>query len=131
MNLVVGSLVESKTAFTGIGKIVSISSENKNAIVGFFSSPRTPLSNQIDADIEHLSLVTSLDMKAEVFVQFPSTQTWKIGHYDGERPGNRALIKFSKEMSDNYDLTELFIPNALFLSSFFSFKIFIIFSKSV
>ena len=34
MKIGVGSLVESESAFKGVGKVVSISSENKSAIVG-------------------------------------------------------------------------------------------------
>ncbi|WP_157823282.1 protein DpdE [Psychromonas sp. MB-3u-54] len=107
-----GALVESDSAFKGIGKIVAIDNEKSSATIGFFKSPLQPYSNPIDVDIQYLTLVTSLDMRAEVFVQFPRSQTWKMGHYDGERPGNQALITFSREMRDPFDFTEIFIPNA-------------------
>ncbi|MDN3652323.1 protein DpdE [Thalassotalea ponticola] len=112
MNLSIGALVSSPSNFAGIGKIASFSGDGLTALVAFFIAPNKPLSNQIEIDIEHLELVTSLGERSEVFVKFPNTNTWKMGHYDGDRPGNQALISFSKDMRDVYDFTELFIPNA-------------------
>ncbi|MDO6777386.1 protein DpdE [Shewanella sp. 3_MG-2023] len=112
MNFVVGSLVSTSQVFKGIGKVKSIDSNSMTATVGFFCSPLTPYANLIDVALCDLEVVTSLGVRAEVFVQFPNSQTWKIGHYDGERPGNKALVTFSSNMRDVFDFTELFVPNA-------------------
>lgn len=110
--LKVGSLVSTSNIFKGIGKVKSIDSNSMIASVGFFCSPLTPYANVIDVALCDLEVVTSLGVRAEVFVLFPNSQTWKIGHYDGERPGNQALISFSSNMRGVFDFTELFIPNA-------------------
>lgn len=107
-----GSLVTTSSVFKGIGKVKSIDSNSMIASVGFFCSPLTPYANVIDVALCDLKVVTSLGVRAEVFVQFPNSQTWKIGHYDGERPGNQALVTFSSNLRDVFDFTELFVPNA-------------------
>ncbi|MCG9698015.1 protein DpdE [Shewanella sp. Isolate11] len=110
--LTVGVLVVASNVFKGIGKVKSIDSNSMTAGVGFFCSPLTPYANLIDVALCDLEVVTSLGVRAEVFVQFSNSQTWKIGHYDGERPGNQALITFSSNLRDVFDFTELFVPNA-------------------
>lgn len=107
-----GTLVKSHTAFTGIGKIVSIDKENKTAEIGFFASPLRPLANSINVPAVELQAVTSLGLNTEVFVQFPDTSSWKMGYYQGERPGVQALVVFSREMQGAYDFSELYVPNA-------------------
>lgn len=108
----VGSLVKSSTIFTGIGKIISIDSERKSAEIGFFASPLRPLANNITVLAKELQPVTSLGLNSEVFVQFPGTSSWKMGYYQGERPGEQALVVFSREMKGTYDFSELYVPNA-------------------
>ncbi|ODM54868.1 hypothetical protein BC455_25030 [Vibrio harveyi] len=108
----VGALVKSPTAFRGIGKIVSINAQDQSATIGFFASPLRPLANTIDVPASELRAVTSLGLNTEVFVQFPGSHSWKMGHYQGERPNEQALISFSREMKGVYDFGDLFIPNA-------------------
>ncbi|WP_318520000.1 protein DpdE [Photobacterium leiognathi] len=108
----VGSLVKSSNAFRGIGKIVAINQETSSADVGFFASPLRPFANIVNVSATDLRLVTSLGLNTEVFVQFPGSSSWKMGHYQGERPNEQALISFSREMKDVYDFGDLFIPNA-------------------
>lgn len=108
----VGTLVTAFKVFKGMGKVKSIDSSSMTASVGFFCSPLTPYANVIDVALCDLKVVTSLGVRAEVFVQFPNSQTWRIGHYDGERPGNQALVTFSSNLRDVFDFTELFVPNA-------------------
>lgn len=110
--LFVGALVVTSNVFKGIGKVKSIDSNSMTASVGFFCSPLTPYANVIDVALCDLKAVTSLGVREEVFVQFPNSKTWKIGHYDGERPGNQALVTFSSSLRDVFDFTELFVPNA-------------------
>ncbi|MCG3865142.1 MULTISPECIES: protein DpdE [unclassified Photobacterium] len=108
----VGSLVKSSNAFRGIGKIVAINQETSSADVGFFASPLRPFANIVNVSATDLRLVTSLGLNTEVFVLFPGSSSWKMGHYQGERPNEQALIYFSREMKDVYDFGDLFIPNA-------------------
>lgn len=110
--IVIGSLVTASYVFKGMGKVKSIDYDLKTASIGFFSSPLTPYANVMEVALCDLEVVTSLGVRAEVFVQFPNSQTWKMGHYDGERPGNQALVTFSSSMRDVFDFTELFVPNA-------------------
>ncbi|PTQ03853.1 protein DpdE [Vibrio sp. ZF 223] len=108
----VGSLVTSSTVFKGVGKIISIDLETKSAEIGFFASPLRPMANSINVPAAELQAVTSLGLNTEVFVQFPGTNSWKMGYYQGERPGEQALVVFSMKMKDAYDLSELYVPNA-------------------
>ncbi|HCZ9034616.1 TPA: hypothetical protein O4F91_001212 [Vibrio alginolyticus] len=108
----VGSLVKSPSAFTGVGKIVSIDRETLSAEIGFFASPLSPLANRINVPATELKAVTALGLNTEVFVQFPGTNSWKMGFYQGERPGERALVVFSRKMKGAYDFSELYVPNA-------------------
>lgn len=108
----VGALVKSPTAFTGIGKIISIDAENASAEIGFFASPLKPLANSINVSASELQAVTTLGLNTEVFVQFPGSNSWKMGYYQGERPGDQALVIFSRKLKDVYDFSELYVPNA-------------------
>ena len=108
----VGSLVKSSNAFRGIGKIVAINTETLSADIGFFASPLKPFANVINVSATELQPVTSFGLNTAVFVLFPSSNTWKMGHYQGERPNEQALISFSREMKGVYDFGDLFIPNA-------------------
>ncbi|OBT13532.1 hypothetical protein A9264_14035 [Vibrio sp. UCD-FRSSP16_10] len=108
----VGSLVKSNSAFTGIGKIISINKETLSAEVGFFASPIKPLANSVNVPATELQSVTSLGLNTEVYVQFPGTHSWKMGYYQGERPGDQALVVFSRKMKDAYNFSELYVPNA-------------------
>ncbi|ELR8729673.1 protein DpdE [Vibrio vulnificus] len=114
----VGSLVTSSNSFTGVGKIVSIDTHTQSAEIGFFASPLAPLANRLIVQAKDLIAVTALgdktDLKlnTEVYVQFPGTNSWKMGYYQGVMPVEQTLVVFSKELKGTYDLTELYVPNA-------------------
>ena len=111
MKLGVGSLVESKTAFAGIGKIVSISSENKSATVGFFTSPLSPTSNQIEVDGSQLIGKSKLFEQTVVYCKVGKSQNWRAGFYDGQRPNEQHLIKYGYDDYDVVSIDEIFVPN--------------------
>ncbi len=113
LRLVVGSLVESQTHFKGIGKILSISVENKTAKVGFFTSPNNPYDEIIEIEGSDLRGKQSLFEKTVIFCKFGANQNWRMGFYDGERPNNKHLIYFDKSESDIFDIEDLFVPNTL------------------
>jgi len=118
MKLGIGSLVESKTAFSGIGKIVSISSENKTAMVGFFTSPLSPISNQIEVAGSELIGKTKLFEQTVVYCKVGKSQNWRAGFYDGQRPNDEHLIKYNYNDSDVVPMEEVFVPNLLEGSQF-------------
>ncbi len=113
MKLIVGSLVESQTHFNGIGKILSISLENKTAKIGFFSSPKKPFDNILEIEGSHLQGKSNLFEKTIIFCKFGVNQTWRMGFYDGERPNNKHLIYFNQSESDVFHIEDLFVPNTL------------------
>lgn len=110
MKLGVGSLVESKTAFAGIGKIVSISSENKSATVGFFTSPLSPISNQIEVVGSQLIGKSKLFEQTVVYCKVGKSQNWRVGFYDGQRPNDQHLIKYGYDDFDVVSIDEIFVP---------------------
>ncbi|MCF4010637.1 protein DpdE [Rheinheimera sp. UJ63] len=118
MRLVVGSLVEGAPFFKGIGKILSTSAADQSATVGFFTSPINPYDKKIKVKGSDLIGKKKLFEKTVVYVKFGSTQRWRMGFYDGERPGDKHLIYFNHDESDIYEIEELFVPNLLALSSF-------------
>lgn len=119
MKLVVGSLVESQKHFKGIGKILKICVEKKTAKIGFFTSPRTPYDSIIELKGSELKGKERLFEKTVVFCKFGSSQNWRMGFYDGERPNNQHLVYFNHSESDVFDIEDLFVPNTL-NNSFFS-----------
>ncbi|MCG9751344.1 SNF2-related protein [Vibrio brasiliensis] len=108
----VGSLVKSSTAFSGIGKILSINAQEQSATIGFFASPFNPHDAQIEVSAQQLLPVTSLQNKSIVFCKVGTQGRWKLGFYEGERPGEKHLVEFSREFSDEFAMRDLYVPNA-------------------
>ena len=106
-----GSLVESDSAFKGIGKIVSIDSANQLVTVGFFTSPLNPYDNQIEVPVVSLKAKSKLQEQTVIYCRIGNNQDWIMGYYDGERPNNEHLIKFNAKESTVLELGDLFIPN--------------------
>ncbi|AOW76243.1 hypothetical protein A3Q34_04845 [Colwellia sp. PAMC 20917] len=113
MKLGIGSLVESKTAFSGVGKIVSISSKTKSATVGFFTSPLSPISNQIEVAGSELIGKSKLFDQTVVYCKVGKSQNWRTGFYDGQRPNDKHLIKYKYDDSDVVSIDDIFVPNFL------------------
>tara|TARA_R110002167_G_scaffold137654_1_gene324729 strand:- start:26129 stop:29203 length:3075 start_codon:yes stop_codon:yes gene_type:complete len=120
LRLGVGSLVESKTAFTGVGKIVSISSEKKSAVVGFFTSPLFPTSNQVEVAGSELIGKSKLFEQTVVYCKVGKSQNWRVGFYDGQRPNDQHLIKHGYDDYDVISIEEIYVPNLLGESQFSS-----------
>jgi ATP-dependent helicase HepA len=118
VKLGIGSLVESKTTFSGIGKITSISSENKSATVGFFTSPLSPISNQIEVVGPELIGKSKLFEQTVVYCKVGKSQNWRLGFYEGQRPNDQHLIKYGYEDYDVVSLEDVFVPNLLGNSQF-------------
>lgn len=118
MRLVVGSLVEGAGFFNGIGKILTISTVDNSAIVGFFTSPLTPYDKKLEVKGTDLIGKKRLFEKTIVYVKFGPTLRWRMGFYDGERPGDKHLIYFHQGESEIFDIEELFVPNFLENDSF-------------
>lgn len=118
MRLVVGSLVEGAGFFNGIGKILTISTVDNSAIVGFFTSPLTPYDKKLEVTGTDLTRKKKLFEKTIVYVKFGPTLRWRMGFYDGERPGDKHLIYFNQGESEIFDIEELFVPNLLESDSF-------------
>lgn len=113
MRLVEGSLVEGSPYFDGIGKILSISTVDQSATVGFFTSPLTPYDRKLEVKGTDLIGKKKLFEKTIVYVKFGPTRRWRMGFYDGERPGDKHLIYFNRGESEIFDIEELFVPNLL------------------
>ncbi|ALO34569.1 hypothetical protein CMT41_07460 [Colwellia sp. MT41] len=111
MKIGVGSLVESESAFKGVGKVVSISSERKSATVGFFTSPLSPSSNQIEVAGSELIGKSKLFEQTLVYCKVGKSQNWRAGFYDGQRPNDQHLIKYNYADSDVVSIEEIFVPN--------------------
>jgi len=107
----IGSLVESNTAFKGVGKIVSISSENSSAVIGFFTSPLSPHSNKIEVSASELMSKQKLFEQTIVYCKIGKSQNWRVGFYDGQRPNDQHLIKYNYDDSDVVSIEEIFVPN--------------------
>ncbi|AAZ24667.1 protein DpdE [Colwellia psychrerythraea] len=118
MKIGVGSLVESESAFKGVGKVVSISSEKKSAIVGFFTSPLSPISNPIEVAGSELIGKSKLFEQTVVYCKVGKSENWRAGFYDGQRPNDEHLIKYNYNDSDVVPLEEVFVPNLLEGSQF-------------
>ena len=88
----VGSLVKSTSAFSGIGKIVSIDTEMLSAEVSFFSSPSRPNEGRITVPASQLFPILALPNKSVVFCKVGTQERWKLGFYEGERPGEKHLV---------------------------------------
>ncbi|MHA2713794.1 protein DpdE [Vibrio owensii] len=108
----VGALVKSPTAFRGIGKIVSINAQDQSATIGFFASPVNPYDAQIEVSAEQLLPVTFIQNKSIVFCKVGTQGRWKLGFYEGERPGEKHLVEFSREFSDEFAMRDIYVPNA-------------------
>ncbi|KKM97349.1 hypothetical protein LCGC14_1168880, partial [marine sediment metagenome] len=113
MQLRVGSLVESKSAFTGIGKIVSISVEKKSANVGFFISPLSPDSNIVEVSGSDLIGKSELFEQTLVYCRIGKSENWRAGFYSGQRPNNKHLIIYNYDDSDVVSIEDIFVPNLL------------------
>lgn len=109
----VGSLVKSKTAFEGIGKITAINKQNQSATIGFFLSPTSPNAQQKEVIASELLPVEGLQNQTIVFCRLGMKERWKLGFYEGQRPNNQHLVKFTKDYSDVFDTEDLFVPNLL------------------
>ncbi len=118
MKLGVGSLVESKKHFKGIGKIIEISVEHQTAKIGFFTSPKTPYDSVIELKGSEINGKERLFEKTVVYCRFGPLQNWRMGFYDGQRPNNKHLVYFNHAESDIFDLEDLFVPNPLNHNSF-------------
>lgn len=118
MKLGVGSLVESKKHFKGIGKIIEISVEHQTAKIGFFTSPKTPYDSIIELKGSEINGKERLFEKTVVYCRFGPLQSWRMGFYDGQRPNNKHLIYFSNAESDIFEIEDLFVPNPLNRNSF-------------
>lgn len=106
----IGSLVKSSTAFTGIGKIVAINTALQTADISFFHSPQKPYERKITVKANELQ-TASIQLQSIVFCRIGSKQRWQQGFYDGTRPNDQFLIKFSRSYSDVFDVQDLFVPN--------------------
>lgn len=112
MRLVVGSLVESQSqGFKGVGKILSISVENKSAIVGFFISPLEPYGARVEILGTDLKGMSNLYEQTLVYCQYGKLKTWRAGFYNGERPNEKHLIIFDNGERDVLSIEDLFVPN--------------------
>ncbi|WP_229797111.1 protein DpdE [Alishewanella tabrizica] len=111
--MTVGSLVEGTPLFEGIGKVLSISTVDQSATVGFFTSPLTPYDRKIEVKGNNLIGKSKLFEKTIVYVKLGPTRRWRMGFYDGERPNDKHLIYFSGGESDVFDIEDLFVPNLL------------------
>jgi ATP-dependent helicase HepA len=106
-----GALVESGSAFKGIGKIVSIDSVNQLVTVGFFTSPLKPYDNQLDVHVSELKAKNKLHEQTAIYCRIGNNQDWMMGYYDGERPNDEHLVKFNASESTVLELKDLFVPN--------------------
>ncbi|MGU3806570.1 protein DpdE [Vibrio diabolicus] len=106
----VGSLVKSHSAFNGIGKVVAINTVLQTADIAFFHSPKKPYEGKITVKATELQ-TASIQLQSIVFCRIGSKQRWQQGFYDGARPNDQFLIKFSRSYSDVFDVRDLFVPN--------------------
>ena len=113
-----GALVESESAFKGIGKIVSIDSKNQLITVGFFTSPLNPYDNQVEVPAASLKAKSKLQEQTVIYCRIGKNQDWMMGYYEGERPNNEHLIKFNASESTVLELGDLFVPNIPYDKSF-------------
>ncbi|EHR1106448.1 DEAD/DEAH box helicase family protein [Vibrio parahaemolyticus] len=104
-----GSFVKSSTAFSGVGKIVSINTQKKEAEVSFFHSPQKPFERTISVHASDLKLA-DLQLQSIVFCRLGDKQRWKQGFFDGFRPDG-LLVKFNSSYSDVFDLEDIFVPS--------------------
>ncbi|MEZ8436123.1 protein DpdE [Vibrio splendidus] len=105
----VGSLVKSLNSFNGVGKIIRINSEKKEADIAFFHSPLKPFECILTVKSEDLR-VADLQLQSVVFCRVGANQRWKQGFYDGPRPNNQFLVKFNSSYSDVFDIQDMFVP---------------------
>ena len=106
----VGSLVKSTSAFAGVGKVVAINTVLQTADIAFFHSPNKPYERKVTVQAAELQ-TASIQLQSIVFCRIGSKQRWQQGFYDGARPNDQFLIKFSRSYSDVFDVQDLFVPN--------------------
>lgn len=85
--------------FTGIGKVLSLSSSTNVVTVGFFESPLSPEAREQEVAISSLKSVTLYD-EATVYCQDLESGIWRRGRYGGRRPDNGHLVIFRSEDDD-------------------------------
>jgi len=113
MKIGVGSLVESDSAFKGVGKVVSISKERKSATVGFFTSPLAPTSNHIEVAGSELNCKSKLFEQTVIYCKVGKSKNWRTGFYEGQRPNDEHLIKYGYDDYDVVSIEDIFVPNLL------------------
>lgn len=114
----VGSLVSSRSSFEGVAKVISIDVKLQKAKVGFFYTPNARYENVVEVHASDLIAVETLQNQTIIFCLVGSKPRWLLGFYEGNRPNNQHLVKFTKEYSDVFDIEDIYVPT-LFGHDFF------------
>lgn len=107
--LPIGSLVVSEH-FSGIGKVVSIDTENHVAAVAFFESPANPYSRDIEIGLAQLT-PTLPNEETVIYCIEPQSQRWSRARFGGSRPNGEYLVIFREEDSATLPIDKIFILN--------------------
>ncbi|MBO2643884.1 protein DpdE [Shewanella algae] len=104
-----GSLVTSKSAFSGIGKVVGFTTDGL-AKVCFFESPLNPHSGEKLCNSSSLS-PAKLYEESIVFCRPPESSIWSRARYIGPRPDGKHLIIYRKGQEDIVEISEIYSQN--------------------
>ena len=106
----IGDLVESRSGFQGIGKIVSLDEINSKATVAFFVSPIKHSWRRIDVDLDQLQSAEIYD-EASVYLQDKLTGIWRRARYGSKRPDGGHLVLFKRDEPDIVPIADIHVLN--------------------
>lgn len=111
IELTIGDLVCS-SEYVGVGKLQSFDKEKNIAIVSFFESPLNPEARLQAVDASSLE-AAQLYEETVVYCQDFESGIWRRARYAGPRPGDRHLVLFRSDESEEVDIDQLYCLNII------------------